>query len=63
MNNLKNLEEQKDCFAYPREGEEECFCLKELYCKKEFCSFFKHKDTISREELEKATKGYNNNVK
>lgn len=50
-----NIEEKgrKDCYAYPRKGEVDCYCLNALYCagnSKYSCSFYSNK--TSREKLE-----------
>ena len=52
----EKIEEKKDCFAYPQEGEEGCFCLKDMFCKKENCKFYKPNTEITREEIEKSLK-------
>ena len=36
-----------DCFAFDKE-KQECKCLKELYCDKENCKFYKSKEEIGR---------------
>lgn len=38
---------KEDCFAYKKD-KAECNCLKELYCEKENCKFYK-----TRKELKK----------
>lgn len=38
---------KKDCFAYTKRGNtEKCAALKELYCKKEVCKFYKSKEVF-----------------
>lgn len=36
---MKKFVVRKDCFAY--NGTKSCSCLKELYCSKEECKFYK----------------------
>lgn len=58
MSNWKGVGQQTDCFAYPREGEKECWCLKDLPCEVEKCNFYKSKNEISRADLERAIRSY-----
>lgn len=58
MSNWKGVGQQTDCFAYPREGESECWCLKNLPCEVEKCNFYKSKNEISRSDLERAIRSY-----
>ncbi|MDE7313567.1 MAG: hypothetical protein K2N87_18420 [Eubacterium sp.] len=42
------IEIRKDCFGYQEKGGfPSCTALKELYCKKEECVFYKHKSNRS----------------
>lgn len=45
------------CFAYD-ELKGECRCLKETYCTKERCNFYRTKDELDWTNLENATKMY-----
>lgn len=58
MSNWKGVGKQTDCFAYPREGESECWCLKDLPCEVKKCNFYKSKNEISRSDLERAIRSY-----
>ena len=51
--------ERKDCFAYPKEGNTEGYCLNKLYCKNEKCNFYQSKEEISISQLESAVRMYN----
>ena len=43
---------KKDCFAYISEDKYRgCFCLNELYCRKEHCSFYQEKTEAKRKYL------------
>ncbi len=47
-----------DCFAYPKEGNTECYCLTKCFCKTEKCNFYKPKDKVSISEIERAIRKY-----
>ena len=50
----------RDCFAFVEKNEHQgCRALKELYCKKEECKFYKNKEKINIEEIEEDIKNYN----
>lgn len=50
---------EKDCFAYTeKKRNQECKALKELYCEKEKCKFYKRKDEIDIDKIEEAIKEY-----
>lgn len=52
----------KDCFAFvEKSGHQGCRALKELYCKKEECKFYKRKSEITIEEIEEDIKKYSMN--
>lgn len=47
------------CFAYRnREGHEACTALRELYCKKEECRFYKPVHKVDMKQREKDIKNY-----
>ena len=47
---------KKDCFGFILEDRYNgCFCLNELYCKKENCRFYKEKKQAKKEYLEHYT--------
>ena len=48
--------EKEDCFANTGNH---CYCLKEKYCKKKECAFYKKRNEVSLSEIEKAVKNYN----
>lgn len=49
---------KEDCFAY-KNGE--CRSLNELFCKKEKCKFYKSKDVVKFEQLDREARKYANN--
>ena len=50
---------KKVCFAYvEKKGHQGCRALKELYCKKEECRFYKRKCEVNLEEIEEAIRNY-----
>lgn len=52
----------RDCFAFiEKNGHQGCRALKELYCKKRKCRFYKRKCEISIEEIEEDIKRYSMN--
>ena len=52
-----NIMIQDNCFAIS-EDEKSCKCLKELYCKKECCNFYRHKKEISMRSIEDSIRVY-----
>ena len=46
-----------DCFAYDEEHKT-CDALKELYCKKEQCKFYKSRFVINKKKIEADIKKY-----
>ena len=46
-----------DCFAY-NISNKSCTALKELYCKKEKCSFYQDKEHMNRAHIESAIRNY-----
>ncbi len=51
------------CFAYKENGT--CFALKEMYCKKEHCSFYKDRNKAKKEFLkdyDKCKEKLNNDI-
>lgn len=51
------MEIREDCFAY-NEKTKECDALKELYCAKENCKFYKSCEEISQKYIENCIKSY-----
>ena len=48
---------KKDCFAYiDRNGHDSCFCLDNLYCRKEKCNFYRTDITVP--QIEASVKRY-----
>ena len=46
-----------ECFAYDTK-EKGCRCLKELYCQKEKCHFYKDKTQINQAHINSAIRSY-----
>ena len=45
----REIEIKTDCFAYRnslKKAEGSCMCMRELYCKKEICKFYKPADQV-----------------
>lgn len=43
--------ENKNCFAYTiKNGHASCMVLKELYCRREECNFYKHRADVNIEK-------------
>lgn len=53
---------RKDCFAY-NEEHKDCNALRELYCRKEECKFYKHRCEVNNKETEASIKNYAMNKK
>lgn len=50
---------KRDCFAFAEKNNHQgCRALKELYCKKEECRFYKRKWEVNLEEIEESIKEY-----
>lgn len=57
---LKSNSVKKDCFAYiDRNGHDSCFCLDNLYCRKEKCNFYRNDIRIP--QLEASVRNYSMN--
>lgn len=51
--------ENKNCFAYTtKNGHADCMALKELYCKREKCNFYKHRADVNIEEIKEDIRNY-----
>lgn len=55
---LEKLGIYKDCYAI-NDYLTDCKCLKELYCKKEDCKFYKPNSEVSWKNIEDAINVYN----
>lgn len=51
--------ENKNCFAYIiKNGHASCMALKELYCKREECKFYKHRADVNIEKIKEDIRNY-----